>query len=255
MKIIGEGWEEPFDECSLEAKALATMFYPSSQDVEKRQKLAAAYHTEELMIGARQADTGSTNLTLNDIALVSHSRAAHELGDDSEKLALQGFYAAHWLRYRLYASQEYPAIGSNNRWEFYVQFDLRHKLPERAGRNRNWCNDARAHNTPVAHLWAAWFDRRPGLRYYRPPSVNRGLGSGVEARDQYDFLGRAMGYFEAAREARLLSGRRGLPSLEDVWQLPVGTEAEPIRDLTAPDALVPDFDPAFLQGAYFPMRG
>ncbi|PWK59690.1 hypothetical protein C8K44_1438 [Aminobacter sp. AP02] len=253
MPTIPDTLELPFDGCSFEAIVQATMFYPAQDDARKRHHLACHFDVSaNINIDAIGQDDAIT-ISGRRLRTLYLARCFDDFGSSYEDLLASGYYAAHWLRYRLYAAQTYNALGTNNRWQFYMLDEIVHKIPATWPKGRKFIDTARVGYAPVAHLWLAWYDQyHEGLNLFVtkiPPAPNfrgpRFRQAGVER-----LLRRSKSYFEAARAADLYRGRDGLPGLDAVWQLPDFVVGDPLPEVATPDLLVPDFDPDDTFGRY-----
>lgn len=251
MPLFPERLPQPFHVCSQKAIIEATMHFPLAEDAERRGQLACFldFH-RSVSFDILTADDSCSG---REVYLAYHGRYLDELGTSYDDIFARSFYAAHWLRYRLYASLHFPQLNSTNRWEYYVANDVVHKLPDHWNKGRTRFIEARKEFASVAHLWLAKFDEQgPGLNPFPregfvpqpPPWPNPNYFE--------RFLRRANGYFLAAKSAGLYGNRPGQFPLDDVWQLGEMTGTVPVPELDTPDLLVPDFDPEWYRDDYVP---
>lgn len=252
MPLFPERWAHPYDVCSQKAIIEATMHFPMDVDIARRKQLACFYDFHR-SVWIEDDELVEDTYSRRHVFLAYNGRDIDELGSSDDQILSRSYYAAHWLRYRLWAHRHHPDQNSNNRWEYYVEEDVIHKLPSHWIKGRTKFVEARKEFASVAHLWLARFDwTGPGLTPFHREGVER-RPSPLPRPGHYErFLRRANGYFLAARVAGLYGDRPGQFPLEDVWQLDETNGADPVPELETPDGLVPDFDPEWYRQRYVP---
>lgn len=220
------------------AVAISAMHLPDPEDKKKRGQLADYYRCQELLKNVAPAspdhDDGYSLLS-SEIETLRNARPLHELIADRIRHFRDGFIAAHWLLFRLFAAANYPALNSTGRWEDYAATYLMPILPKQARlpRDRTWdwlldpsmLRDAVRRFGPVAHLWAAAIYNQPFRERLLKDanSIDRNLtlamASLVRNRSKR-FLQEARGYYLAAIDANLFSRRAMTVPLERMWTLP-----------------------------------
>lgn len=244
MPLMPERWEKPFDVCSQKAIIEATMHFPSQADAEKRRRLGCFLDFHRSVDFDLLASDDDETYGARHVILGYEGRYLEELQTSYEDVFSGAFYAAHWLRYRLYASRQFPDLNSSSKWVYYIRNDVAHKLPRHWARGHITFNRARKKFASVAHLWLALFDETgPGLTPFPrvgaprrpPPPRQRGHFERV-------FLARAKSYYSLAQELGVYGDGPGKISIGEVWQLPDEIGLVPIPEFDKPDLLVDDFD-------------
>lgn len=251
MPIITEAWDGDFRLLSDRSKILATMYYPSAEQVERRRHFACLEHAPWKSLQDAPLDS-MVSMRVQDIHAMAYSGYVGDFSLEWKKIEAEAYFAAHWLKYRLYASINEPPINSSVQWDYYALSVISKKLPKTWQRGKNNIQDARKNYGTVAHLWLAHFEDRgfvelnPSAR--RPPSVRTGV-AGL-AHDPFSrFLRRAGAYYRAAMDFGVFDETRAKPGRDEIWQLPDYVEPGPLPAITAP-SLGDAFNPIAIHEGY-----
>jgi len=231
----------------------AIMHYPKNKDSNKQRRLAAWFSTRPLVYEAKQSIMMG-RYSSYDIELLDEARSFEDLGGKPDIMHRRGFFAAHWLRYRLYAAAHKPELGSTERWTAYVIENLLSELPQHWRTHFNTFEADRRAYAAAAHLWLANFDERnEGLRLTPRPRPDL---TGFSRLNMFDGLypderrarverlySRAKAYFALGKAAGLYGNSRGQIRLDDVWTLSDQSKPATMQSPESPDLLVAEFDP------------
>lgn len=100
MPVILTDDDQLAEAFSKEAIFRATMHYPNRKDYRKRRRLAAWFSTRSLVYEVNNSSVADV-YSRQQIELLDEARSVEDLGGNLERLHRKGFFAAHWLRYRL----------------------------------------------------------------------------------------------------------------------------------------------------------
>lgn len=251
MPIITEGWDGDFRLLSDRSKILATMYYPSAEQVEQRRHFACLEHAPWNIL--KDAPLESTvTMRVQDIHAMAYSGYVSDFSIEWTKIQAESYFAAHWLKYRLYASINELPINNTVHWGRYASRVISKKLPQTWQRGKNSIQDFRTKFGTVAHLWLAHFDNRGFVELdpsrIRIPGVRTGMAA--LAHDPFDrFLRRAAAYYRAAMDFGVFDETRAKPGRDEVWQLPDHVEPGPLPAITTP-SLGDAFDPVAIHEDY-----
>lgn len=235
------------------AKVVAAMHFPT--DRVRRERLQYAYESGDILNRLHSAINEENSLDLirdDDFEKLHSARNLGELEPRRRKLYQDGYLAAHWLVFRLYAHQQQNDIGSNGKWYSYVENNLMpelNKIRKKSGKNL-WAEKydsirkSRLRFGPVAHLWAACVYEKEftDLMMEEPSKLGQSLDplfhfSVNRANKLIPMLRRAQAYLHAAQAIGLIA-----EEADPVWTIPAAIAPSQLPVFTNPDHFISNFD-------------
>jgi hypothetical protein len=242
----------------LISEIYGVMHYPAEKDRAKRDKLADWFEARRFAWDVEEKiEAGNRDRYTNwHIKVLSRGRTVEQMGGCQRKIALSAFYAAHWLRFRLYMGNDAGASGSHGKWERYI---VNHLFPNTESRRwphqRDTLNQGRKAYASVAHLWLACMDNvHFADKVVEGPDRDGGLIPFAVSLAPFfgSFLQEALPRAQALHHAALAMGifrdPRNSVKEEHLWRLPDSIKPTPLPPFATADFVVRDFDrEAFLQ--------
>ena len=245
---------------------ISTLHFPSASAEAKRKALADYHRVHQLFRSLHSEgdrddpevhSRSEVTITLQDLERASNGKRLQDIvGNSLAKHYRDGFLAAHWLTFRIFAAKHARKLNSNGRWEDYASRYLLPSLPlpkelKRAVSRESLRKIVRA-SGPVAHFWAV-ATYSPRFRHQllaEPGSLTRNMKLAwlnIAPASCELFCREAKGFLDAGIAAGLFS-QNSLVSSDKLWTLPPQVQPiEPIID--HPDHMI-DVDLDSLSAQY-----
>lgn len=240
MPIIPTNRPALFDRCGFWPITQAVMYYPRVEArgtaYARKQRSLVHYFETQTVRASSDLDPEGELFTAWHVRVAQNGRSLKDLEDQPLHIYRSAFYAAQWLRYRIFASRNAPDHNSNGKSDFYAARILPLHLPwEYLFQSEVHILKGRKAYAPVAHLWAACMDdpdfmQRLAENRLQVPSLLAMASANILRLHRKHLLTRAQAYFRAAVAAGVFGNGKGSLPLDQVWQLP--EDIAPATDVT-----------------------